>query len=91
VKVSYLEDRKGIQGEIEDTGVGIPEAQFRVIFDPFHQMDSSHTRLYGGMGLGLRAVKKSLELLGGGIEVESTVRQGSLFRFWFPAQVERRN
>ena len=71
--------------EVEDTGIGIPPSQFQVIFDPFHQMDSSHTRLYGGMGLGLRSVKKTLELLGGGIEVESAMGRGSLFRFRFPA------
>jgi signal transduction histidine kinase len=74
-----------VKCEVEDTGIGIPESQFQVIFDPFHQIDSSHTRLYGGMGLGLRYVKKALELLGGGIEVESTAGKGSLFRFWFPA------
>ncbi|MBI4487599.1 MAG: GAF domain-containing protein [Deltaproteobacteria bacterium] len=84
VKVSFLPEAQRLQCVVEDTGIGIPPAQFQVIFDPFHQIDSSHTRLYGGMGLGLRSVKKTLELLGGGIEVESMVGKGSLFRFWFP-------
>lgn len=85
IRVRFLPESQKVRCEVEDTGIGIPEAQFQVIFDPFHQIDSSHTRLYGGMGLGLRNVKKILELLGGGIEVESKVGKGSLFRFWFPA------
>jgi len=90
VKVSFSPERQSVRCEVEDTGIGIPSDKFDVIFDPFHQMDSSHTRLYGGMGLGLRNVKKTLELLGGGIEVESTVGQGSLFRFRFRADFRRR-
>ena len=85
IRARFLPESQNVRCEIEDTGIGIPEAQFQVIFDPFHQIDSSHTRLYGGMGLGLRNVKKILELLGGEIEVESQVGKGSLFRFWFPA------
>jgi len=86
VRVSYALERGMVQCEVEDTGIGIPADRYKVIFDPFHQIDSSHTRLYGGMGLGLRNVKKILELLGGGIEVNSIVEKGSNFRFWFPAE-----
>lgn len=89
VKVCFMPESQNVKCEVEDTGIGIPESQFEVIFDPFHQIDSSQTRLYGGMGLGLRNVKKILELLGGEIKVESTVGKGSLFRFWFPAQCKR--
>lgn len=89
VRVSFAAEKKMVRCEVEDTGIGIPADRFSVIFDPFHQMDSSHTRLYGGMGLGLRNVKRTLELLGGGIEVSSTVNQGSIFRFWFSAECGR--
>lgn len=89
VRVSFAPERKMVQCEVEDTGIGIPAERFNVIFDPFHQMDSSHTRLYGGMGLGLRNVKKTLELLGGGIELNSIVGKGSVFRFWFSAESGR--
>jgi signal transduction histidine kinase len=90
VRVSYKAGAESVSAEVEDSGIGIPQSQFTVIFDPFHQIDSSHTRLYGGMGLGLRSVKRMLELLGGGIEIESEVGRGSLFRFWFPAEYKRR-
>lgn len=89
VRVSGPSERGMVQCAVEDTGIGIPADRFSVIFDPFHQMDSSHTRLYGGMGLGLRNVKRTLELLGGGIEVDSTVGKGSTFRFWFLAESRR--
>jgi len=89
VRVSGPSEGGMVQCAVEDTGIGIPADRFSVIFDPFHQMDSSHTRLYGGMGLGLRNVKRTLELLGGGIEVESTVGKGSTFRFWFLAESRR--
>lgn len=90
VRSFYSLERQIVQCEVEDTGIGIPADRFNVIFDPFHQMDSSHTRLYGGMGLGLRNVKRTLELLGGGIEVNSVVGKGSVLRFWFPVECGRR-
>ncbi|MFQ5853818.1 MAG: ATP-binding protein, partial [Candidatus Binatia bacterium] len=62
VRVHFLPERQWVQCEVEDTGIGIPAERFEVIFDPFHQVDSSHTRLYGGMGLGLRYVRRALEL-----------------------------
>lgn len=89
VRILYFEERRMVQCEVLDTGIGIPADRFNVIFDPFHQMDSSHTRLYGGMGLGLRNVKRTLELLGGGIEVNSIVGKGSNFKFWFPVESVR--
>lgn len=90
VKISLAPERRMVSCEVEDTGIGIPADRYNVIFDPFHQIDSSHTRLYGGMGLGLRNVKRTLELLGGGIEVSSVVGKGAIFRFWFPAECRGR-
>jgi len=89
VRLSFLAEEQRLQCEVEDTGIGIPPLQSQVIFDSFRQVDGSSTRLYGGMGLGLRYVKKALELIGGGVEVESSVGKGSLFRFWFPVQWKR--
>lgn len=86
VRISHSPEQRMVQCVVADTGIGIPRDRYTVIFDPFHQIDSSHTRLYGGMGLGLRNVKKTLELLGGGIEISSEVGKGSAFKFWFPAE-----
>lgn len=70
--------------EVIDTGAGIhPEDRAR-IFEPFHQ--GKGARHPGGTGLGLAIARKQVELLGGALEVESTVGMGT--RFWFEIPLE---
>jgi signal transduction histidine kinase len=73
--------------EVRDNGIGMDEAQLEQLFQPFTQGDSSITRKYGGTGLGL-AISRSLgQLLGGDIEVSSSLGQGSCFRLSIPAHL----
>jgi signal transduction histidine kinase len=69
---------------VRDSGIGIPENELNRIFDRFYQVDSSSTRAYGGIGLGLSLVKNLVETLGGTIEVTSVRGEGSTFTVTLP-------
>jgi signal transduction histidine kinase len=66
---------------IIDTGIGIPSGHEKEIFEPFHQLDGSATRRYGGTGLGLSLVRQIVEAHGSHINVTSTPSQGATFSF----------
>lgn len=66
---------------VTDTGIGIPADQLNDIFEPFHQLDGSSTRRYGGTGLGLSLVRQIIEAHGSMIEVQSVEGRGSTFKF----------
>ena len=69
---------------ISDTGIGIAAEDFPRLFEPFVQIDSRLAREYDGAGLGLALVKALAEQMGGGISVESTPGQGSIFTVMLP-------
>jgi signal transduction histidine kinase len=75
---------EGIIFNIDDTGIGIPDNRIDEIFEPFHQLDSSDNRRYGGTGLGLALVKLIIEAHGSYIKVKSTEGKGSSFEFSLP-------
>jgi len=75
-----------VQFKVADTGVGIAKDHFSLIFERFQQVDSSETRLHGGVGIGLYIVRKFTEMLGGKIDVESEVGKGSTFTVTIPCE-----
>ena len=75
-----------IELKVTDTGVGISSEALSHVFDKFYQVDSSATREFGGMGLGLFIAKEFTELLGGSIEAESAVGKGSTFTIKIPCE-----
>jgi signal transduction histidine kinase len=69
---------------VADRGIGIPAAARARIFERFYQVDTSSTRAYGGMGLGLAIVREILAAHGREIRVESEEGKGTTFRFTLP-------
>jgi signal transduction histidine kinase len=75
----------GVELSVRDTGPGIAPEHLAYIFEKFTQIDGTVTRPHGGTGLGLSITKKLCELLGGKIEVESRLGEGSVFIARLPA------
>ena len=65
--------------EVRDTGIGISEDYYEVIFEPFRQVSEGWDRKYEGTGIGLALVKNFVDLLGGSIELKSIPNNGSTF------------
>ena len=74
---------------VTDTGIGIPSNRLAEIFEPFHQLDSSSTRKYGGTGIGLSLVRQIVEAHGSMLEVMSVEGKGTTFRFPLLAMEEK--
>lgn len=71
--------------EVQDTGVGVPEAAKPTLFDRFQQADSGTTRKFGGTGLGLSISRQLVRMMGGDLDFHSVEGQGSTFWFDIPA------
>ncbi|MBX3229287.1 MAG: response regulator [Labilithrix sp.] len=69
---------------VEDTGAGIPPNQLDHIFEKFRQVDGTSTRKIGGTGLGLAIVREVSRILGGRVDVVSTLGRGSKFTVVLP-------
>ena len=70
-----------LQVTVSDNGIGIAKEQQDNLFDIFEQVDGSHTRAHGGIGLGLALSKRIIEMMDGKIWVESELNKGAAFHF----------
>jgi signal transduction histidine kinase/CheY-like chemotaxis protein len=76
--------RRMVSISVADTGAGMSSETLAKLFQPFTQADARITREYGGSGLGLSICSAFVELMGGKIEVQSAVGQGSCFTVHLP-------
>jgi signal transduction histidine kinase/DNA-binding response OmpR family regulator len=88
VSARYLPEAKAVEFKVADSGIGIPKEKLPIIFEMFRQVDSSETRSYGGVGIGLYIAKKFAELLGGRIDVETEPGKGSTLTITIPSVIE---
>ena len=72
---------------VSDTGIGIQPENIHRIFDPFWQVEQKATRRATGTGLGLTVTKRLANLLGGDVDVTSTLGEGTTFTVRLPVKV----
>jgi PAS domain S-box-containing protein len=84
IEFGYEKKGEYLEFFVKDTGIGIPQKQYQLIFERFRQGSESHNRGYEGSGLGLSIAKTYVEMLGGKIWVESEEGKGSTFYFTIP-------
>lgn len=84
VSLKVKDNAQGISISVTDQGIGIPQYELDMIFNPFHKLDTGDRRSTRGVGLGLYVTKEIVELHGGQILVESTPGLGSTFSVFLP-------
>lgn len=86
-KAGRTDDKISLWFSVEDTGQGIPSDKLKTIFEPFMQADSSSTRRFGGLGLGLAISRQLVELMDGDIYASSTIGSGTQIEFCVPVEL----
>jgi len=93
LKVSgqQIGERFAMEWEVSDTGIGISQDDQKKVLGAFEQAHSGIARKFGGTGLGLGIVNKLLHLMGSNLEMESTLGEGTTFRFNISFPLEQSN
>jgi PAS domain S-box-containing protein len=86
VRLAVLSDGGDVRFVVSDTGIGIAHGDLQRLFKPFTQLDSGLTRRHGGTGLGLYISQRLAQLLGGRIDVEAELGQGTTFTLVLPRE-----
>lgn len=84
VSIEVITNKKMVIVRVTDSGIGIAPERINELFEPFHQLDSSDTRKYGGTGLGLALARRIVEAHGSTIKVQSKIGHGTRFEFPLP-------
>lgn len=89
---AWTEGETSFRIEVEDSGIGIAEADLPRLFSPFRQLSEGSTKAFGGAGLGLALSRRLIEAQGGEVGVYSFPGVGSVFWLVLPrsALVPRR-
>ena len=91
VELKILQQDNRLIFKITDSGIGMSSSQLHHLFESFTQGDSSISRRFGGTGLGLCLSDQLAKIMGGTIEVESELNQGSEFAFSLPCEIDLEN
>lgn len=86
-EISEQDGCKWLKIAIIDTGIGIQESELERIFMPFEQVESSFTRSYRGMGIGLSVAQAIMNKFGGRITCTSKLHDGTRFEIWTPIEL----
>ena len=85
---SINENQMRILFMVSDTGIGIPDEKIQDLFQPFTQVSGGFTRRYEGAGLGLAICKRLVDLMGGGLAIDSRAGKGTTIMFSLPFEIQ---
>jgi signal transduction histidine kinase len=85
--IAETNDDASVEISVIDNGIGIADGDIPRIMEPFEQVEKSHARVNGGIGLGLPLAKKMIEAHGGRLELISSLGVGTTAKVWFPMEL----
>lgn len=86
-RVCRIGSANGVALSVKDTGPGMSEEQLAQLFQPFSQIDATHTRAHDGAGLGLVITRRLARAMGGDVQAHSKLGQGSTFTLYLPLRM----